>query len=83
MTIKPNIWRPIQRHALRPDEAAASFGVTLGTFKKWEETGIMPHPYKIDGAVLYDAQELASAWEQYKDGAIKPAETETPQPWEE
>jgi len=58
----------IPRFALRQDEAAASVGVSTTKFKEWEADGRMPKGRKIDGVVLYDAQEVFDAWRSLRDG---------------
>lgn len=76
-----HFWRPFPRYALRPEEAAASFGVSLNTFKMWEQQGFMPHPYHIGGVVLYDGRELAEAWERKKETYSKSISSEK-EPWD-
>ena len=61
--------RPVPRYALRPDEAAASLGVSLGTFKYWERQGFMPQPVKIGRICLYDAEAVHNAWKDLQAGA--------------
>lgn len=53
----------IPRFALRRSEAAASFGISEGTFDKWVKEGKMPRGRPIEGVVLWDTRELAAAWD--------------------
>ena len=58
----------IPRFALRRDEAAASLAVSTTKFDEWCADGRMPKGRKIDGVVLWDAQEICEAWERLRDG---------------
>jgi predicted DNA-binding transcriptional regulator AlpA len=58
----------LPRFALRRDEAAASVAVSETKFDEWCEDGRMPKGRKIDGVVLWDTQEVRSAWEALKNG---------------
>lgn len=54
--------RPIPRYALRRDEAAASLGISQGTFDNWIRDGIMPSGTKVRGVVLWDVKQIENAW---------------------
>lgn len=58
----------IPRFALRKEEAAASFGISSGLFDRWVNDKLMPKGRKIGGVVLWDADELGSAWLTLRDG---------------
>ncbi len=58
----------IPRHALRKEEAAASFGISSGLFDKWVKDGLMPNGHKVGGVVLWDADELGNAWLMLRNG---------------
>ena len=57
--------------ALRPEEAADSIGVSVGTFLSLVEEGKMPRPIAIPGhrLVRYDAQAVHAAWLAMRDAA--------------
>lgn len=57
--------------ALRPEEAADSIGVSVGTFLSLVEEGKMPRPIAIPGhrLVRYDAQAVHNAWLALRDAA--------------
>jgi predicted DNA-binding transcriptional regulator AlpA len=58
----------LPRFALRRDEAAASVAVSPTKFDGWCQDGRMPKGRKIDGVVLWDAQEVRESWERLRDG---------------
>ncbi|MBO0145432.1 hypothetical protein JZX87_30390 [Agrobacterium sp. Ap1] len=58
----------IPRFALRRDEAAASLGISVSLFLVWVAKGRMPKGRKIDGVVLWDADEVGAAWLRILDG---------------
>lgn len=57
----------IPRFALRRSEAAASFGISEGTFDKWVREGKMPRGRHIEGVVLWDTKQLGAAWDELVD----------------
>lgn len=59
--------RSVPRIALRPQEAADSIGVSLGTFLVWVKDGKMPRPIKIGRIALYDIEAMRRAWEALKE----------------
>jgi predicted DNA-binding transcriptional regulator AlpA len=58
----------LPRFALRREEAAASVAISVTKFDQWCADGRMPKGRKIDGIVLWDAQEIREAWERLRDG---------------
>lgn len=72
--------RPVPRFALRPHEAADSFGVSLGTFLGWVQTGKMPRPVKVGRIALYDTESVRKAWEDLK---LELTAEDSPNPWDE
>jgi len=48
----------LPRYTMRADEAAASCGVSLSLFKRWEKEGKMPKGRKVDGVVLYSCERV-------------------------
>lgn len=52
----------IPRFALRRDEVATSLAISPSLFDTWIGKGRMPSGYKIDGVVLWDAEEVKAAW---------------------
>ena len=59
--------RSVPRFALRPQEAADSMGVSLGTFQKWVAEGKMPKPIKIGAVCLYDTETVRKSWEALRE----------------
>jgi predicted DNA-binding transcriptional regulator AlpA len=58
----------LPRFALRRDEAAASLSIHPSTFDEWVNDGRMPKGHKIGGVVLWDTEEIRSAWVDLRDG---------------
>lgn len=54
--------RSIPRFALRRGEAAASLGISPSLFDDWIGKGWMPGGRKRGGVVLWDVEEIYSAW---------------------
>lgn len=52
----------IPRFALRRAEVAASLSISPSLFDVWIGKGRMPKGRKIDGVVLWDTEEVRTAW---------------------
>jgi predicted DNA-binding transcriptional regulator AlpA len=52
----------IPRFAFRRDEAAASLAISPALFDNWVKDGRMPKGKKIGGVVLWDVEQVRSAW---------------------
>lgn len=57
----------IPRFALRRAEVAASLAISPSLFDIWIGKGRMPKGRKIDGVVLWDAEEVRTAWHRIVD----------------
>ena len=57
----------VPRFALRRDEAAASLAISESLFDQWVLKKRMPKGRKIDGVVLWDAEEIRQAWVALRD----------------
>ena len=57
----------VPRFALRRDEAATSLGISASLFDRWVGEGKMPKGRKIGGVVLWDCDQLCSAWRDLRD----------------
>lgn len=53
----------VPRFALRRNEAAASLAISPSLFDNWVKLGRMPIGRKIDGVVLWDAEEIRVSWQ--------------------
>lgn len=70
----------IPRFTMRADEAAASCGVSLSLFKRWEKEGKMPRGRKVDGVVLYVSDRVREAIMRLVE---EPVEIDDPGDWGE
>lgn len=71
---------PVPRIALREQEAAAAFGVSLGTFRTLIGEGKMPKPTYISPRIpLWDLDKLRESWAVLQDGALSEENNE----WDE
>ena len=57
----------IPRFALRRAEVAASLSISPSLFDVWIGKGRMPKGRKIDGVVLWDTEEVRTAWHRIVD----------------
>lgn len=48
---------------LRLDAAAAYVGVSVSTFERWVERGLMPKPKKIDGITVWDRRKIDQSFD--------------------
>ncbi|AXV15818.1 DNA-binding protein [Neorhizobium sp. SOG26] len=64
----------IPRFAMRRDEAAASLAISPSLFDNWIEEGRMPRGRKIGGVMLWDTEEVRSAWYRIVDRDASSAE---------
>ena len=71
--IKPAFATPVR--GLRKREAARFVGISTTKFDALVEDGRMPKPFKIDGVVLWDVNELDQAFTLLRDGAGPEPET--------
>ena len=63
--------QPVPRIALREPEAAAAFGISLGTFRTLVDEGKMPKPTYISPRIpLWDLDKLRESWGVLQDGTI-------------
>lgn len=73
----------VPRFALKKDEAAAAFGISVSTFDTWVREGRMPKGHKIGGVVLWDMQEISDSWSQLRDRDAEVDRDNEPNPFDQ
>ena len=75
MTAAPKSVFATPVRGLRKPEAARFIGISTTKFDALVDDGRMPKPFKIDGAVLWDVNELDQAFTLLRDGTDSKPET--------
>lgn len=68
----------LPRFAMRRDEAAASLAISPSLFDNWVDEGKMPKGYKIGGVMLWDTEQIRSAWMRLAETIIPDDQGENP-----